>query len=71
MFPAEVNGWARRQPAREFDPTEMCEVPLRMGFNTGIPGAPQLAGPAGAVPHRARDRRGVILAPSLVTKNAA
>ena len=39
MFPAEVGGWKKRQPARGVDPLYMREVPLRMGFNTGIPGA--------------------------------
>jgi len=37
MFPAEVGGWQKRQPARGVDPIYMREVPLRMGFNTGIP----------------------------------
>jgi hypothetical protein len=44
MFPAEVDGWQRRQPARVFDPMEMYEVPIRMGFNTGVPGSPMSAG---------------------------
>ena len=39
MFPAEVGGWQKRQPARGVDPIYMREVPLRMGLNTGIPGA--------------------------------
>ena len=39
MFPAEVNGWEKRRPARGFDPVDVREVPLRLGFNTGIPGA--------------------------------
>jgi hypothetical protein len=43
MFPAEVAGWKKRRPARGLDPLEMREVPLRMGFNTGIPGAPMSA----------------------------
>jgi hypothetical protein len=38
MFPAEVGGWQRRQPARGIDPIDMREVPLRMGLATGIPG---------------------------------
>jgi hypothetical protein len=50
MFPAELNGWAMREPARIFDPKEMCAVPLRMGFRTGIPGAPQSADCS--APHR-------------------
>ena len=44
MFPAEFAGWQKRQPALVFDPTDMREVPLRMGFNTGIPGAPMSSG---------------------------
>jgi|KBSMisStaDraftv2_1062788.scaffolds.fasta_scaffold950714_1 hypothetical protein len=40
MFPAEIGGWHSRRPSSGVDPTEMREVPLRMGFNTGIPGAP-------------------------------
>jgi len=40
MFPPEVGGWHKRQPSSGVDPTEMREVPIRMGFNTGIPGAP-------------------------------
>ena len=40
MFPAEVGGWHSRHASSGVDPTDMREVPLRMGFNTGIPGAP-------------------------------
>jgi len=40
MFPAEVGGWHRRQASSGINPIDMREVPLRMGFNTGIPGAP-------------------------------
>jgi hypothetical protein len=43
MFPAEVGGWQKRQPARGIDPLDVREVPLRLGFNTGIPGADILA----------------------------
>jgi hypothetical protein len=50
MFSAEVGGWQKRQPARAFDPIDMCEVPLRMGFNTGIPGAPVSAVAASDLP---------------------
>jgi hypothetical protein len=39
MFPADIGGWQKREPARGVDPIDMREVPLRMGFNTGIPGA--------------------------------
>jgi CheY-like chemotaxis protein len=44
MFPAEVGGWHKRQASSGFDRTDMREVPLRMGFNTGIPGAPMSSG---------------------------
>jgi hypothetical protein len=40
MFPGEVGGWQKRRFAGGADPTDMREVPLCMGFNTGIPGAP-------------------------------
>jgi hypothetical protein len=40
MFPAEANGWSKREAARGVDPIHLREVPLRLGFNTGIPGAP-------------------------------
>jgi hypothetical protein len=36
MFPAEVGGWEKREPARGIDPLDVREVPLRFGFNTGI-----------------------------------
>ena len=36
MFPAEVDGWAKREPARGIDPLDVREVPLKLGFNTGI-----------------------------------
>jgi hypothetical protein len=40
MFPAERNGWAKRQPARGIDPIDIREVPVSLGINTGLPGAP-------------------------------
>ena len=43
MFPPDVAGWKNRKPASGFDPLDMREVPLWMGFNTGIPGAPMSA----------------------------
>jgi len=43
-FPAEIGGWQKRQPAPGVSRLSMCQVPLRMGFNTGIPGARMLAG---------------------------
>ena len=39
MFPPEVDGWQTRQPARITDLNDLCQVPLSMAFNTGIPGA--------------------------------
>ena len=43
-FPAEVDGWKKRQPARGIDSLDVREVPVRLGFNTGIPGATMSAG---------------------------
>src|SRR3954452_14931836 len=40
MFPAQVGGWHKRQASNGLNATNLREVPLRMGFNTGIPGAP-------------------------------
>ena len=40
MFPSEVGGWEKRQPTSGIDKFDLRELPLRMGFNTGIPGAP-------------------------------
>jgi hypothetical protein len=42
MFPAEANGWAKRQPARGMDPVDVRNVPLELGAGTGIPGAPAM-----------------------------
>lgn len=42
-FPAEVAGWQKREPAPDAHRIDMREVPLHMGFNTGIPGAPMPA----------------------------
>jgi hypothetical protein len=38
MFPAEAGGWAKRQPARGFDPIDVREVPLSLASETGILG---------------------------------
>jgi hypothetical protein len=46
IFPAEIGGWVKRHPARRTDLAEVHEVPLWLGFNTGIPGAPMLSKPA-------------------------
>ena len=43
VFPAEISGWLKRENAREVCLADMREVPIRMGFNTGIPGAPNPA----------------------------
>jgi hypothetical protein len=43
-FPAQVAGWQRRRHVRGVNRLVMREVPLRMGFNTGIPGAPMSEG---------------------------
>lgn len=42
-FPAEVNGWEKRQTARGLDPLKLREVPVRMAFNTGFPEAERRA----------------------------
>ena len=41
-FPAELGGWERRHPVARSDAVliKLCQLPLSMGFNTGIPGAP-------------------------------
>ena len=61
MFPAVVCGWHERRRASNYDPLDMREVPLRMGFNTGIPGAPMSESHppnfVSALPHRVKKRR--------------
>jgi hypothetical protein len=42
MFPAEANGWAKRQPARGLDPVDVRNVPLELAVGTGITGAPMM-----------------------------
>ncbi len=37
QFPAEVNGWAKRQVARGIDPLAIRRVPGSRAFNTGFP----------------------------------
>ena len=49
MFPAEVAGWNKRQPTCGADLIDMREVPLCMGFNTGLPGASMSASAASAL----------------------
>jgi hypothetical protein len=46
MFPAERDGWGKRQPACGIDPVDIREIPVRLGFNTGLPGAPYAFGAA-------------------------
>lgn len=53
IFPAETNGWQKRLPAPVIDLTDMHEIPLRMGFNTGIPGAPESGGCAAQLRRKA------------------
>lgn len=40
MFPAEPNGWSKREPARGMDPMYTREVPVDLAFEAGIPGSP-------------------------------
>lgn len=42
MFPAEPNGWEKRQPARGIDPLYFREMPIQLAFETGMAGAPEL-----------------------------
>jgi hypothetical protein len=49
MFRPEINGWQKRQAAHGMNRLTLREVPLRMGFNTGIPGAPMPAVTASGV----------------------
>lgn len=37
MFPAEADGWNKRQPARGVDPIDIREVPLELAFGAGVP----------------------------------
>jgi hypothetical protein len=36
IFPAQENGWEKRQPARGLDPMHVREVVLRLASNTGL-----------------------------------
>ena len=38
MFPAEPNGWDKREPARGVDPLYTREVALNLASGTGLPG---------------------------------
>lgn len=37
IFPAEFNGWQKRQPANDVSADELREIPLRVAAGTGIP----------------------------------
>ena len=43
IFPAEINGWQRRQPADDVSADELHEIPLRVAIGTGIPAARAMA----------------------------
>ena len=53
MFPAEADGWARRQPARGIDPIDIREVPVALAFSAGIPGSPEPVAESAMVTRRA------------------
>lgn len=55
MFPAEIGGWQKRRRTSCILLLDMREVPLKMGFNTGLPGAPKSA--AGALGRPASEVR--------------
>lgn len=40
-FPAVEQGWFARHAARGLDPIYLREVPVRLAYNTGFPGAPE------------------------------
>jgi hypothetical protein len=42
MFPAQREGWHDRRPAHGIDPLHLREVPLRLAFNTGLPGTTEI-----------------------------
>ncbi|MEO8596254.1 MAG: hypothetical protein ABI759_23250, partial [Candidatus Solibacter sp.] len=47
-FPPEIGGWQKRRCVSGVVLFDMREVPLKMAFNTGLPGAPKSAtGPLG------------------------
>jgi len=37
MFPAQPNGWEKRQPGRGIDPIDLRQVPCHLAGNTGMP----------------------------------
>jgi hypothetical protein len=36
LFPAEVNGWARRLPAPPLSVEHLSQIPVWLSFNTGL-----------------------------------
>jgi hypothetical protein len=36
-FPARIDGWAERRPVHTVSGLDLCEVPLWLSFNTGLP----------------------------------
>jgi len=38
-FPAETDGWQKREPARGIDPIDIRLAPLQFAVGTGIPGS--------------------------------
>ena len=42
LFPARENGWESRRPVCGLDPVHLRQVPARLGFNTGLPEAPEI-----------------------------
>jgi hypothetical protein len=40
MFPAQIDGWDRRQAARGIDPIDVREVAILLAAGTGMPDAP-------------------------------
>ena len=57
MFPAELGGWHKRKAATRIAQNDMSEVPLRLGFNTGIPGAP-ISSTLSTVPLKSKTKLG-------------
>ncbi len=44
QFPAEVNGWAKREIAKHLDPLTLRRVPGSRAFNTGFPAVSETEG---------------------------
>ena len=41
-FPAEADGWQRREPARGIDPIDIREVPIELAAAAGVPMAEEV-----------------------------